>query len=244
MRLKIVLLGASGRMGQAVLKAADAFEIDVVQQISGSTKTDIARESYDVIIDFSSPEGSMRALDFALKDAKAIIIGSTGHNLEQQNLILKASTKIPLLKASNFSIGINTLFYLARKATEKLPREWQAEIIEMHHNCKKDAPGGTAKDIAQTIASTRNLDNEVIKFGRSGNDALRTQNEIGIHAIRAGNITGEHTVLFAGENERIEIKHTASDRSIYAHGALKSATWIINKPAGLYSMLDVLDLKD
>lgn len=243
MRLKIALWGSNGKMGKAVAAVAESISVDIAYARGRKSSGDIPPEAYDLIVDFSSPEGAIIAAKKALQEKKPLIIGSTGHNLEQMNFFYEASKSIPILKASNFSIGINTLMYLVKKSTQILPQNWHVEIVEKHHAKKKDAPSGTAIDLARCVTAAREWNEDALVFGRHG-EGLREEAQVGVHAIRAGNVIGEHTVLFGGEGELIEITHKASDRHIYAQGALRGAQWLMNKPAGLYSMLDVLGLKD
>jgi 4-hydroxy-tetrahydrodipicolinate reductase len=173
--------------------------------------------------------------------AKAIVIGTTGHSPAQMEAIARAAETIPIVLAANFSVGVNTLFWLTRKAAELLGEGFDLEIVETHHRLKKDAPSGTAKRLAQILADARSLNYERnVAHGRQGLVGARPVDEIGMHAIRAGDVVGEHTVVFASNGERLELTHKASSRETFATGAARAAQWIIGKPAGLYSMEDVL----
>ena len=184
-----------------------------------SNQEEISR--VDAVIDFTIPEAAMENLEYILKYKKPLVLATTGFKDEETNRIKEASKDIPIVFSPNMSIGINLLFGLAGEVAKKLGRGYDIEIVEAHHKAKKDSPSGTAKKIAQVIADN-------------------TGRNIPIHAIRAGDIVGDHTIIYAGCGERIEIKHQAHSRDVFALGALKAAKWIINRPAGLYSMPEVL----
>jgi 4-hydroxy-tetrahydrodipicolinate reductase len=170
-----------------------------------------------------------------------LVIGTTGHSADQLNQLRSSATRIAVLLSPNFSVGVNLLFWLVEKSSEILGAEFDAEIVEFHHGLKKDAPSGTAKRLGEIIAKTRTLEYEkAARHGRIGLVGERQRNEIGIHAIRGGDIVGEHTVYFAGMGERIELTHRASSRDTFAKGALRAARWLIGKPAGWYGMQDAL----
>jgi 4-hydroxy-tetrahydrodipicolinate reductase len=171
------------------------------------------------------------------------VIGTTGHTVEQLNAIRSAAASIPVLMAANFSIGVNTLFSLARRAAELLGESFDIEIVETHHRFKKDAPSGTAKRLAEILCETRGLNRDAdVVHGREGMTGERPARQIGLHAIRAGDAVGDHTVIFAGPGEHLELTHRASSRETFAVGALRAARWIIGRPPGLYRMEDVLGL--
>jgi 4-hydroxy-tetrahydrodipicolinate reductase len=175
---------------------------------------------------------------------KVLVIGTTGHELPEREQIAKAAAMIPLVFSPNYSIGVNTLFWLTRKAAEILGPGFDLEVVEMHHRLKKDAPSGTARHLAEILAEVRQLDYaEAARHGRAGIVGARTESEIGVHAIRGGDVVGDHTVIYAGAGERLELTHKASSRDTFAMGALRAAKWAAQQPAGLYDMQDVLGLK-
>ncbi|MFN3739136.1 MAG: 4-hydroxy-tetrahydrodipicolinate reductase [Thermodesulfovibrionales bacterium] len=198
----------------------------------------------DVIIEFSFPGITLEHLRLAVELKKAMVIGTTGFSKDELGELRALSSKIPCVIAPNMSVGVNLLLKVLQDIARVLGDEYDIEIIEAHHRLKKDAPSGTAMKMAQVIADTlrRNLD-EVAVYTRKGVIGERTKKEIGIQTIRAGDIVGEHTVIFAGTGERIEITHKASSRDTFAKGALRAARWIMDKPAGFYDMQDVLGLK-
>ncbi|MEP6956059.1 MAG: 4-hydroxy-tetrahydrodipicolinate reductase, partial [Chthoniobacterales bacterium] len=174
---------------------------------------------------------------------KPIVIGTTGHSAEQLSAITCAAASVPIVFAANFSVGVNALFWLTQKAAALLGDGFDVEISETHHRLKKDAPSGTAKHLAQILCEVRGLDPERdVAHGRDGITGERPHNQIGMHAIRAGDVVGEHTVLFAGHGERLELTHKASSRDTFALGALRAAVWVAGQSPALYSMADVLDL--
>lgn len=265
-KIKVLLQGACGRMGMSISaliekndnfdmicpaehKNHDALEKDF-SEVTGvlvnskpiGTITSFAPEYVDIVVDFSTPEACMKALDYAFENKIPFVSGTTGLDNENKNRIEKASKKIPIIHSSNMSPGVNVLFYVLEKAAE-ITGDFDAEIIEKHHNKKQDAPSGTAISLAEIIAEARKKDlSEIKKNGRRG-ISPRCKDEIGIHAVRAGSITGEHTVVFAGHNETIELTHRAQNRDIFANGALTAAQWLIErKDPGLYSMKHVLGL--
>ena len=224
--VRVLLVGAAGRMGKTVvdLAAADP-KIEIVAQCDLGDPIEPAMKTCDVIIDFSQPDAIDEICRSATQHRKSLVIGTTGHSREQRRTIEKAAESLPIVFASNFSIGVNVLFWLTRKTAELLGRDFNPEIIETHHKMKKDAPSGTAKTLAEVLKAVR-----------------KTKDEIPIQSIREGEIVGEHTVIFAGPSERLELVHRAASREIFARGALRAANWIVGKPPGLYSMQDVLGL--
>jgi 4-hydroxy-tetrahydrodipicolinate reductase len=213
-------------MGKTITDLAKGdSEIDVVAQCDLGDLIGPAVRNCDVAIDFSHADTITEICAAALQHRKPLVIGTTGHSKEQRRMIEKGAQSLPIVFASNFSIGVNVLFWLTRNAAEQLGSDFEAEIVETHHKMKKDAPSGTAKTLA-----------EVLKAGQ------KMQGEIPIQSIRQGDVVGEHTVIFSGPSERLELTHRAANREIFARGALLAAKWIINQPAGLYSMQDVLGL--
>ena len=193
----------------------------------------------DVLIDFTRPEGTLAHL----QHAKALVIGTTGFSASQRRIIEKAAERLPIVMAANFAVGVNALYKLAETAARILGEGYDVEIIEAHHRHKVDAPSGTALRIGEVVARAlnRNL-SEVARHGREGDTGEREPGEIGFHAIRGGDIVGEHTVLFAGPGERVEVTVRSQSRSTYAAGALRAAKFLKGKRAGLYDMADVLGL--
>ncbi len=250
----ILLCGCNGKMGKAVTKSvADTEECEIVagvdvfaESLNGypvfssvaKISEDIA-EKIDVIIDFSNPIALSGLLEYAVKKSVPAVICTTGLNDAQINLIKDASEKIPVFFSANMSLGVNLVCELAKKATAVLGDSFDIEIIEMHHNQKIDAPSGTALMIADSIKET--LDNDVkYEYNRHSKREKRTKNEIGIHAVRGGTITGEHQVIFAGLDEVITISHSARSKELFATGTIKAAEFICGKPAGLYKMSDMI----
>ncbi|MGB9715268.1 MAG: 4-hydroxy-tetrahydrodipicolinate reductase, partial [Thermodesulfovibrionales bacterium] len=216
--------------GETGIKLTDSLE-DIV----GNT---------DVIIDFTTPNSTKENIKIAHKNNKAMVIGTTGFTKDDMKEIEPLLKTIPCVMASNMSTGVNLLLRVLQDIARVLGDDYDIEIIEAHHRLKKDAPSGTALKMAQVIAGAlqRNLD-EVAVYTRKGLIGERSKKEIGIQTIRAGDIVGEHTVIFGGLGERIEITHKASSRDTFARGALRAAIWLSGKPAGLYDMQDVLGLK-
>ena len=224
--VRVLLVGAAGRMGKTVLDLAAADpKIDIVAQCDLGDPIEPAMENCDVIIDFSHPDAIDEVCRAASQHGKSLVIGTTGHSQEQRRMIQEAAQSLPIVFASNFSVGVNVLFWLTRKAAELLEGDFDPEIIETHHKMKKDAPSGTAKTLAEILKAEQ-----------------KNQNEIPIQSIREGEVVGEHTVIFSGLGERIELTHRASSREIFARGALRAAKWVIGRPPGLYTMQDVLGL--
>jgi 4-hydroxy-tetrahydrodipicolinate reductase len=197
----------------------------------------------DVIVDFSSHAATRAVLEAAVVARKPIVLGTTGHAAEEKKQLLALASQVPCVWAGNFSIGVNTLFALTRRATAILGADYDTEVVEMHHRFKKDAPSGTAARLLEIILEERKLSAEALRHGREGITGERRQNEVGVHALRGGDVVGDHTVIFAALGERVELTHKASDRGIFARGALRAAQWVVHQPAGVYDMQDVLGLK-
>ena len=259
MSTKLVVIGAAGRMGQRIVNlAADSGQFDIVAAIERTDHPDIGkaidpsgvvladasrRVVADVAIDFSLPEASERTVDFCLENGIALVCGTTGLTDRQRGRLKTASEKIAVLYATNMSVGMNTLFSLAGKVASMLGADYDIEIVEQHHRFKKDAPSGSAMTLAENIcrATGRDFPGSLV-HGRSGGDALRQQGEIGMHAVRAGDITGVHSVIFGTPGETITLNHTAGSRDTFVRGALRAAQWLVGKQPGLYSMMDVLGI--
>jgi 4-hydroxy-tetrahydrodipicolinate reductase len=242
---RLIITGAKGRMGQALVSCAKNFrDIEIVAQVDKGDDLPAAISDADVVIDFSDHAATPGITGLCARHKKAIVIGTTGHSQNEHAEILKFKTKLPIVWTSNFSTGVNTLFWLTRKAAEILGTDFDLEIIEMHHRMKKDAPSGTAKTLAEILADARKLSLEKsARHGREGIVGERTNSEIGIHSIRGGDVVGDHTVIFANNGERLELTHKASSRETFANGALRAALWVVKQKPGIYDMQDVLGLK-
>jgi len=224
--VRVLLIGAAGRMGQTVRDLASTdSEIEIVAQCDLEDPIQPAMKNCDVAIDFSHAAAIDEICRAALDDRKPLVIGTTGYSQEQRQMIGDAAKSLPIVLASNFSVGVNVLFFLTHKAAELLGHDFHPEIIETHHEMKKDAPSGTAKTLAEVLKT-----------------AQKIESKIPIQSIREGDVVGEHTVIFSGPAERLELRHRAASREIFARGALRSAKWIMGKPPRLYSMQDVLGL--
>jgi len=242
---KIIIIGAKGRMGQALVACARQFrQLEVTAQIDHGDDLGAVIGQADVVIDFSHHAVTPTVAALCAKYRKALVIGTTGHSDAEASTIKKLRSKIPIVWASNFSTGVNTLFWLTRKAAEILGPDFDLEVVEMHHRLKKDAPSGTAKSLAEILADVRKLRlNEAARHGRAGIVGERQPAEIGVHSIRGGDVVGDHTVIFANVGERVELTHKASSRDTFANGALRAAQWLVKQKPGLYDMQDVLGLK-
>ncbi len=243
--LEIIINGARGRMGQTLIACATGDpELHLFAAIDAGDDLAAAVPGADAIIDFSHHSTIEPVLVRCLEHKKTLVIGTTGHTDGQVAAIKHAAAHIPIVFAPNYSVGVNTLFWLTRKATEILGSGFDLEVVEMHHRLKKDAPSGTAKRLVEILAEVRELKyNEDARHGRHGIVGERTDAEIGVHAIRGGDVVGDHTVIYAAQGERVELTHKASSRETFARGALRAALWAHGKPAGLYDMQDVLGLK-
>ncbi len=234
--IKLGISGACGKMGRRIFELASqdkAFELSLALEMKGTPL--IGREMgklkvssspdglflVDVFIDFTVPEATEGNLDYVAKYRKALVLGTTGLSEAQIRKVEEIANVVPVVFSPNMAVGVNVLFSVLPEIVKKLGPDYSIEIVEAHHKTKKDAPSGTAKKLAQILADA-------------------TKREIPTHAIRLGDIVGDHTVIFCGNSERIEIKHQAHTRDLFALGALKAAKWVYGKPAGLYSMQDVL----
>ncbi len=243
MPLQILLNGAKGRMGQTI--AGVAGEMDAVIRAATDAGDNPAAQlaGCDVIIDFSAHSGTGPLLELAVAQKKPIVIGTTGHSAAEKKKLLTLAAKVPCVWAGNFSVGVNLLFALTRRAAAVLGADYDAEVVEMHHRFKKDAPSGTAARLLEIILEERKLTAAALRHGRSGITGERQPTEVGVHALRGGDVVGEHTVLFAALGERVELTHKASDRGIFARGAVRAAHWVVKQKPGVYDMQDVLGLK-
>ena len=242
---RIIITGSKGRMGQMLVSGAKNFrDLQIVGQIDQGDDLSAVIGGSDVVIDFSLHSATPAIVELCARNKKAVVIGTTGHTDTDKFEITKALAGIPVVWASNYSTGVNTLFWLTRKAAEILGPAFDLEIVEMHHRLKKDAPSGTAKSLAEILAEVRKLHlAEAARHGRVGLVGERTPSEIGIHSIRGGDVVGDHTVIFANTGERVELTHKASSRETFANGALRAALWVVKQKPGLYDMQDVLGLK-
>jgi len=266
-KIKIGVVGCGGRMGQMLVEAILDQE---AAEFSGGTehhdsphigqtirhpksgldtglKTTADAESLfknsDVIIDFTCPTATVLHANYAESHNTIHITGTTGMTAEEEKALHKAAQSVPVVYASNFSLGVNLLFYLTRKAASMLDTDYDIEILEMHHRHKVDAPSGTALSLGTMAAKGRNVDlNQVADKHRDGISPARKDGDIGFAVLRGGNVAGEHTVSFNADDERIELTHKAGNRAIFARGAVKAAIWATQQKPGLYDMADVLGL--
>lgn len=266
--IRITVCGAAGRMGSRIVALSKDYpEIKLVGAVESKTHPSLGEDAgtvagigqlnvkiieslekvindTDTVVNFTNPEATLQHLEIVKKYKKSMVIGTTGFNNEQIKIIQEAAKEIPIVFSPNMSVGINLLFKILKDIAQVLGDDYDVEIIEAHHRMKKDAPSGTAIKMAKVIADAlgRNFD-EVAVYARKGIIGERTKTEIGIQTIRAGDIVGEHTVIFGGLGERIEIVHKASSRDTFARGALRAVVWLSGKPAGLYDMADVLGIR-
>jgi 4-hydroxy-tetrahydrodipicolinate reductase len=242
---RVIITGAKGRMGMALIACAPHHrELEVVGQIDQGDDLAAIVARCDAVIDFSSHSATLGIAALCASHGKALVIGTTGHDETEKSRLTPHASRIPMVLASNYSTGVNTLFWLTRKAAEILGPDYDLEVLEMHHRLKKDAPSGTAKTLAEILAAVRQKQlSQVARHGREGIVGARTAEEIGIHSIRGGDVVGDHTVVFATNGERVELTHKASSRDTFANGALRAALWVVQQKPGLYDMQDVLGLK-
>ena len=243
--MKVLVTGISGRMGQAVKQAVEQnAQTQLTATHDAGQDIDAALAQADVAIDFSFHGFTPELLRAAVAQGKPLVIGTTGHTDAERAAIHAAAGSIPIVFASNYSVGVNTLFWLTRKATQIL-QGFDIEIIEMHHHHKLDAPSGTARTLAEVVCAETGLSSEKdVMHGREGLVGARPQRQIGMHSLRGGDVVGDHTVIYAAEGERVELTHKASSRMTFASGAVRAALWLATRPAGLYTMQDVLGFTD
>jgi 4-hydroxy-tetrahydrodipicolinate reductase len=242
---RILINGSKGRMGKALIAFAPQHpELQLAGQVDAGDDLGAVLDGCDVVIDFSVHTVTPGLATLCAGRGKAMVIGTTGLADAARGIVAEAARQVPVVLATNFSTGVNTLFWLTRKAAEILGPDYDLEIVEMHHRLKQDAPSGTARTLSEILAEVRGLQlKETARHGRVGVVGARTAGEIGIHAVRGGDVVGDHTVMFATTGERVELTHKASSRDAFAQGALRAAAWVVKQPAGLYSMMDVLGLK-
>jgi|TARA_Y100001956_G_scaffold44151_1_gene43023 4-hydroxy-tetrahydrodipicolinate reductase len=267
--VRIAIAGAAGRMGRNLVKAThqnkdatvgagserpesslvgvDIGELCGEGRFEVALVDDLAKvvEEFDVIVDFTAPVSTLANIELCKKHGKKLVIGTTGFSEEEKQVIAAASKEMPIVMAPNYSVGVNLVFKLLEKAAKVMGDYCDVEIVEAHHRHKVDAPSGTAIGMGEAIAGAMGNDlNDVAVWAREGITGERTKDEIGFATIRAGDIIGEHTAMFADIGERVEITHKATDRMTFANGAIKAAVWLDSKPAGFYTMTDVLGLNE
>ena len=236
---KLAVLGAKGRMGSAVTRLASGFGMEVVAGVdAGDDPAIIASSGAEVVIDFSAPAALALACEICEKAGVAIVSGTTGLDDDGRAALDRVAAKAPVLWEPNMSVGVHVLASLVEKALAALGPGYDVEVVETHHRMKVDAPSGTALRLAEVVKAGRDGSHYV--HGREGKPGARDSREIGMHALRGGDVVGDHTVFFFGDGERIELTHRASSRDLFAHGALRAAKWMTGKPAGLYRLADVL----
>ncbi len=242
--IRLLINGSKGRMGCALLAcAAEDADLCVSAGIDAGDDFAAALPGCDAVIDFTHAPATAAVAEACASAGKILVIGTTGHSDADRERIAAAAKVIPVVYAPNYSVGVNTLFWLTRKAAEILGPDFDLEVVEMHHRLKKDAPSGTARRLAEILADVRELSYDGdVRHGREGMPGERTRTEIGMHAIRGGDVVGDHTVIFANTGERVELTHKASSRDTFAKGALRAAKWAQGRPPGLYDMQDVLGL--
>lgn len=261
MTARVCVLGPSGRMGRALIDAAAGrTDVKVAAAVDradagglGTQVTDGVAASADlaegigaadVYIDFTTPAATRAAAEIARSLKRAAVIGTTGLSAADEAALAQLAQVAPIVVAANFSLGVNLLLGLVQQAARALGPDWDAEVVEIHHRAKRDAPSGTALMIAHAIAAGHGSNyDEVKRHTRDGDVGARPRGEIGVSSVRGGDVIGEHTATFFGPAERIEIGHRATSRAIFAAGALRAAAWVAGKPPGRYDMLDVLGLK-
>ena len=264
--IKAIVVGAAGRMGARLVHiiqetpsielyraterpdhpflGRDVGEIVGLGRLGVPLEGELKKGKGDVLINFSAPRASLESLEFAKESGLAAVIGTTGFNQDQMDRIRELSKSVRCVLAPNMSVGMNLMFKVVQEVAKVLGPDYDIEIFEAHHRLKKDSPSGTAVTLGELIANAIGRDfNQVGVYGRKGMVGERTKEEIGMQVIRAGDIVGEHTVLFGGIGERLEIIHRAHSRDNFARGAIRAALWVVNQPHGLYDMQDVLGLR-
>ncbi|MDH4202344.1 MAG: 4-hydroxy-tetrahydrodipicolinate reductase [Phycisphaerae bacterium] len=265
MKPALVINGSAGRMGRRIVAlACESRQFDIVGATDYPEHPDLGKDagllagiepinvdltaqfpdSADVMIDFSLPQAADTAIDYCSKNSVALVMGTTGLSASQLAKLKTASGKIAIVQATNMSLGMNLLFATVGKVAKALGAEYDIEIVEAHHRFKKDAPSGTALSLAEAVCKETGRDYpDSLVHGREGKEALREKGTIGMHAIRAGDIVGEHSVIYSTLGETITISHSAHTRDTFVRGALRAAEWLVGQKPGLYNMQDVLGLK-
>ena len=264
MRAKLIVSGAAGRMGRRILSLGiDAGRLDIIAGIEKKGHADIGKDvgvlaggesigvaisdlypaGGDVVIDFSGPEAVDDTINYCVASGAGLVLGTTGLSAAQAGRIDDACVKIAVVYGTNMSVGMNVLFAMVAKAAAMLGADYDVEIVEQHHRFKKDAPSGSALTLAENICAATGRDFPgCLVHGREGKDALREKGTIGLHAVRAGDITGIHSVILSTLGETVTLGHAAHNRDGFAKGALRAAEWLIGKKAGMYTMADCLGL--
>jgi 4-hydroxy-tetrahydrodipicolinate reductase len=264
MKPRLTVVGAAGRMGRRIIAlAAESGRFNIIGAVDVESHPEMGRDAgllagvgalevaltaswpgaADVAIDFSLPEGADKTLRHCVDNGMALVMGTTGLSPEQQNDIKAAAKRIPIIYGTNMSVGMNVLFSVVGKVAAMLGEEYDIEIVEQHHRFKKDAPSGSALTLAEKVcARTGRTFPACLIHGRRGQDALREKGTIGMHAVRAGDITGVHSVIYSTQGETVTLHHTAHSRDTFVRGALRAATWLVGKNPGMYSMPDVLGI--
>jgi 4-hydroxy-tetrahydrodipicolinate reductase len=265
MAVRIGVVGCAGRMGIALLRQIDATEACEIAggcerpghpalgrdlgEVAGLSalrlavgdKAEAVFEAADVVLDFTAPAASVAHAGIAAATGRGLVIGTTGLEAAQDRAIEKAAAKAPIFRAANMSVGVNLLLHLVEQVAARLDPDFDIEIVEMHHRHKVDAPSGTALALGRAAARGRGVEHDAVALrGRDGITGARPRGGIGYAVLRGGNVVGDHAVVFAADNERIELGHRAADRAIFARGAVRAAQWLAGKPAGLYGMSDML----
>ncbi len=266
--IKVIVAGAAGRMGcRLVSLVRDSTALVLAGAVEGKGHHAIGEDAGEtagagragvpitddlsalldkgeVVIDFSTPEATLQHLRIVAHHRRAMVIGTTGFSAPDLEELKSLARQVPCVFSPNMSVGVNLLYKVIAEMARTLGDDYDIEVIEAHHRLKKDAPSGTALKIAEVLARAVNRDlNQVGVYARKGMIGERPKGEIGIQTIRAGDIVGDHTVLFGGMGERIEVTHRASSRDTFARGALRAARWVVRQPPGLYDMMDVLSLR-
>lgn len=267
--IRVAVTGAAGRMGKTNIEALHAAEgvqlgaaiVEPTSSLIGADAGEVAGvgklgvsivgsledvlNDFDVLIDFTAPQATLRNLSVCAEAGKGMVIGTTGLTPDEREQLNSFGEKMPLVFASNMSVGVNLCFKLLAEAAKALGDDYDVEIIEAHHHHKVDSPSGTALSMGEAVAGALGRDlQECAVYGREGQVGARTKTEIGFATVRAGDVVGDHTVLFATEGERIEITHKASSRMTFAKGAVRASKWLAGKANGVYDMQDVLSLRD
>ena len=263
--LKVAIAGASGRMGRLLLEQlASSENTKLVGALEHAGSPELGADAgalvgrpwgvrivsdpavallgADVVIDFSSASATPDVVRAAAAAGVACVVGTTGLSAEAEAALRDASSVIPLLASPNMSLGVQVLAHALAETLRLLGSDWDVEIIETHHRAKRDAPSGTALRLADVVTKARDLTHDDLKHGRHGAAAQRTMTEVGMHAVRGGDVVGDHTVLLAGAGERIELTHKATSRAVFAAGALRAARWVVGRAPGRYAIGDVLGI--
>jgi len=236
---KLAVVGAKGRMGSAVMRLASGFDLEVVARVdAGDDASVIARSGAEVVVDFSSPTALLGVCRVCADAGVALVSGTTGLDAAGQEALASVAERAPVLWEPNMSVGVHVLASLVEKALVALGPGYDVEVVEAHHRMKVDAPSGTAIRLGEVVKAGREGSRFV--HGREGKPGARKHDEIGMHALRGGDVVGDHTVYFFGDGERLELTHRASSRDLFAHGALRAAAWMVGKPAGRYRLADML----